>query len=371
MTVPKDVPAPHQSMDLLSRLLLQPAIHDSLGLQTKEALWRELSSIQPEQFEGLLALARSNHVIVRALDVILQGPDELRNNKISELAESALAAERARIRTALPILHDICQEFHRLGCGPVVIKSLDHLPDLGSDLDLYANAEPKIVLALMKTRFGARVAPRSWGDCLANKWNFLVPGMPELVEIHVKRLGQTGEQVVLASSLLQRTRKISVGKMEFRVPSIADRLLISVLQRMYRHFYFRLCDIVDCVRLSEAEDIDYYALRALAEAADIWEGAATYLTIISDYTNRYRGKGLDLPGYVKASAHFGGDALHFGEGFLRVPILPQSGKLYMLQFRAGLRRLELRNSARLSLLPMLAAAAVVGKKLTGSDKGIW
>jgi hypothetical protein len=358
-------------MDHLSRLLLQPAMPDAADLRATEASRRELLSLSREEFEELLALARSNHVIVRAMEAFLVEPGGMQTDEISRRARAALEAERARVAATLPVLYDICQECGALGFEPLVIKSLDHLPDLGSDLDLYTNANPKVILALMRTRFGAKIAPRSWGDCLANKWNFLIPGMEEAVEIHIGRLGQTGEQVVLASSLLQRTRKISVDGMEFRVPSIADRLLISTLQRMYRHFYFRLCDIVDCIRLSETEGIDYFALGSLAQAADIWKGAATYLAIISDYAARYRGKGLDLPEFVRASARFGGDAIYFGREFLRVPILPQSVNLYRNQLGATLRRLELRNSARLSLLPMLAAAAAIGKRVTGSDKGIW
>jgi hypothetical protein len=371
MTVPKDASTAQKSLDHLSCLLLQPASRDSADLLIREALRRELFNLQPEEFEDFLTLAGSHHVIVRALEALLQKSDNTQSNEISERAHSALQSERARIHAALSVLHAICQEFHGLGFTPVVIKSLDHWPDLGSDLDLYADAEPGAILNLMKKRFGAAVAPRSWGDCLANKWNFKVPGIPELVEIHVGRLGQTGEQVALASTLAQRTRKISAGSLEFRVPSIADRILISTLQRMYRHFYFRLCDIVDCVELSEAEGIDYCALRSRAEAADIWEGAATFLAIVSDYAARYRGNGLDLPAFVKASARFGGNAVRFRQGFLRVPILPQSGNLYLLQLGAAVRRLKLRNSARLTLLPMLAAAAVVGRKMTGSDKGIW
>ena len=371
MTVPKDGSTACKSLYRLSRLLLQPPSRGAADRETKEALTRELIDLQPAEFEDLLSLAGSHHVIVRALEAFLWQAEDSQNSPNLDRARSALEAERARIRTALPILHRICQEFHGLGFGPVVIKSLDHLPDLGSDLDLYADTKPNVIVTLMKERFGATVAPRSWGDCLANKWNFMVPGLPELVEIHVGRLGQTGEQVVLASSLMLRTRKISVGSMEFRVPSIADRLLISILQRMYRHFYFRLCDIVDCVQLAESEGIDYFALRAQAEATDIWQGAATYMRIVSDYAAGYRGKGLNLPEFVNTSARFGGDALYFGHGFLRVPILPKAGNLYMLQLGAGLRRMHLRNSARLSLLPMLAAAAAIGKKVTGSDKGIW
>src|ERR1019366_6398943 len=40
----------------------------------------------------------------------------------------------------------------------------------------------------------AEPQPQSWGDRLAHKWNFRIPGLPRLVEIHVGCLGQTGEQ---------------------------------------------------------------------------------------------------------------------------------------------------------------------------------
>ena len=157
----------------------------------------------------------------------------------------------------------------------------------------------------------------------------------------------------------------------FRVPAAADRLMISTLQRMYRHFYFRLCDIVDTATLSETGVIDYEDLRFSAKVAGIWKGVATYLAIVSDYLKHYRGKGLELPPFVKLSARFGGSEIHFVRGFLRVPIMPQSAKLYGSQLTTLLLNRELKNSVRLSLLPCLATAAAVGQKITGSDKGIW
>jgi hypothetical protein len=42
-----------------------------------------------------------------------------------------------------------------------------------------------------------------------------------------------------------------------------------------------------------------------------------------------------------------------------------------MQLTGLLRKRELHNSARLGLLPWLATAAMVGQKITGSDKGIW
>jgi hypothetical protein len=223
----------------------------------------------------------------------------------------------------------------------------------------------------MRSRFDARIAPQSWGDRLARKLNFVVPGLPELVEIHIGRLGQTGEQVAIASSLLRRTRSVQVDGQTFCVPSVSDRLIISTLQRMYRHFYFRLCDIIDSASLADSNAIDYHDLRSSAKVAGIWEGVATYLVIVSDYVRRYRGSGLDLPRTVVEAARFGGDTLYFRRDFLRVPIVPQSVSLYGSQLAGVLRKRELYSGVRLSLLPWLATAAAVGQKITGSDKGIW
>jgi hypothetical protein len=286
-------------------------------------------------------------------------------------ADASLSAEKARIDTALSYLSRICSAFaqHRLPLA--VIKSLDHLPDLGSDLDLYTSAKPDDVIRLMETEFDARVATRSWGDRLACKWNFIVPGLPELVEIHVGRLGQTGEQFAIASSLIERTRCITLGDFQFRVPSVSDRLMISTLQRMYRHFYFRLCDIIDSSLLIESGSIDYEDLHAAATRAGIWEGVATYLAIVSDYICRYRGEALEIPQWVLRSARFTGKEVYFAKDFLRVPILPQSAMLYGSQLAGTIRRRQLQSGARLSLLPWLATAALVGQKITGSDKGIW
>jgi hypothetical protein len=286
-------------------------------------------------------------------------------------AETALAAERARIQNAIPFLQAICGALAEEGQEAIVIKSLDHWPDLGSDLDLYTNADPARVLELMERRFGATLAPRSWGDRLARKWNFLIAGLPEAVEIHMGRLGQTGEQAIFASSVIGRARHIQIEGHTFRVPHISDRLMISALQRMYRHFYFRLCDIVDSAFLVESGAVDYGDLERAATTAGIWEGMATYLVIVSEYVGQYRGVGLNLPPSVVTAARFGGEEVYYAREFLRIPILPQSARLYRSQLGGLLRRREFESGVRLSLLPWLATAAALGQKITGSDKGIW
>jgi hypothetical protein len=372
MTTPTKSEAPtYKSLHVLSRLLLEDRENASNLGSLENQLAGEILSLSREQFGDVLELAHLNHVIVRGMDAFLRIAQAAGDTTRAQWAAAALDAENARIVTAVGFLENICAEFNDCGHDVAVIKSLDHWPDLGSDLDLYTSAPPDRVCALMKQHFEAGIAQRSWGDRLACKWNFSVPGLPELVEIHVGRLGQTGEQVAIASSLMKRSRTITVGDRTFRTASKSDRLLISTLQRMYRHFYFRLCDIVDSAWLVENEGVDFEDLRAAATRAGIWEGTATYLAIVSHYVKQYRGTGIDLPDFVLQAARFGGDAVYYAKGFIRVPIMPQSARLYGSQLVGVLRKRELHNGARLSLLPWLATAAVVGQKITGSDKGIW
>jgi hypothetical protein len=291
-------------------------------------------------------------------------------NERAEAVEHAMQQERARIANALSFLSPICQALSEAG-DVIVIKSLDHWPDLGSDLDLYSSAEAADVIAIMRNRFKARLEQRSWGDRLANKWNFVVPGLPELVEVHVGRLGQTGEQVAITNSLVKRSRQAQFGSQTLSVPAPEERLIISTLQRMYRHFYLRLCDIADTARLVESGAVDYVYLKSLARSAGLWDGLATYLVMVSGYVESYRGEGLPLPALVTDAARFGPEHISFRRKFLRIPIFPQAARLYATEWKRLLFNGELKSTLRLSLLPGLAAAAALEFRLTGTDKGIW
>lgn len=360
--------ASDQSMVTLSRLLLPPV--NGYGLVA--AAWETpLTEISREEFDDLVELADLNHVIMRGLAIFHQRMLDAKDETRAGWAGAALATERTRIQNATMFLHVVCAAFAEEGHDVTVMKSLDHWPDLGSDLDLFTSADPEDIIRMMKSRFDAKLAPRSWGDRLARKWNFMLPGLAEPIEVHMGRLGQTGEQFTIAASMPRRARLMQIDGFEFHVPSASDRLMVSTLQRMYRHFFFRLCDVVDSAALADADQIDYDDLCSVARKAGIWEGVATYLMIVSDYARKYRGSGLRLPRFVEAAARFGGSEIFFRHDFLRVPILPQSASLYGLQLTALLRRRELQSSARLGLLPMLATAAAVGQKITGSDKGIW
>ena len=356
----------------LSELLLSGSSLESFTSDTIQARTIESAKgLTTESLEELKALAITNHVIVRAFDALesifrVQGTSGL-----AEFASSAVRNEKRRIDHALGFLERICGALEKNGCAVTVIKSLDHWPDLGSDLDLYTSADATKVVQVMAAEFGAKLAERSWGDRLANKWNFVIPGLPEMVEVHVGRLGQTGEQTAFTEALLDRTRQIQIEQRTFRVLAPEDRVVISTMQRMYRHFYIRLCDVLDNARLLEAKQINFDDLHSIGVETGLWEGIATYLVIISQYVESFRGYGVPLPSLVSQSAKFGVAPVRFRRDFLRVPILPHSLNLYAGELKTLILQGQLRNSLRLSLLPGLATAAALEMKVTGSDKGIW
>jgi len=347
----------HQSRDFT--ILSQALLGDPLDA---------VANYSAEDFSNLWTLATSNHVILRAFPALRDRLPEtgIQAGRIT----CALDHEQERVNHALTFLSPICQALESAG-DVVVIKALDHWPDLGNDLDLYTNASAADVVSIMRRRFNAHTDERSWGDRLANKWNFVVPGLPELVEVHIARLGQTGEQIAITRSLIARSRHAQFGTHSFRVPAPEDRIIISTLQRMYRHFYIRLCDIVDNARLVESGAVDFVRLKHQAASAGLWDGLATYLVIVSGYIASFRGMGLPLPRFLSRSAHFGINAVRFRRQFLRIPIFPQGASLYVREWKRLFQNGELRNTLRLSLLPGLATAAALELKLTGSDKGIW
>jgi hypothetical protein len=328
-------------------------------------------TLRQEELQQLESLAAANHVLLRSFCRVATILGQLGHKHGAARIAAAVEREQNRINHALNALNHICSELDNHGCPVTVIKSLDHWPDLGSDLDLYTDAHVTEVKALMVSRFDAKVEPQSWGDRLANKWNFRLPHLPELVEVHAGRLGQMGEHAALTRSLTERSRQIALNSHRFRVPAPEDRIILSTLQRMYRHFYIRLCDVADIGEILSSNTIDFGHLRSLSSAAGIWEGVATYLTIVSQYTAAYSDREIVLPLDIRRAARFGAEDVRYRRCFLRVPILPHSLQLYASELKSFLRRGDFRNGLRLGLLPCLATAAAFEQKITGSDKGIW
>ena len=352
-----------QYIDAFFKLTLKPT--------AAADLFPMLSALTPEQRQDFVELADSNHVVIRVFEVINRIAGNRGNADIQAWAVSVLTAERARISNALDHLKTVVDTLEAEGCPVVVMKTLDHWPDLGNDLDLLSTGNKSDVVRVFRDKLHAKVEPRSWGDRLANKWNFALPGLRESIEAHIGRLGQTGEHIELARRFVDRRIITQVNGHEFPTPAPEERIFAATLQRMYRHFYFRVCDILNAASLVDSGKVNFLELRRAAEQAGIWSGVASFLNIVSDYVKRYRGTGLNLPAEVLANATVSGEHVYTRARFLRVPILPYGARLYTRQLTQTAMRGNVPATFRLSLLPPLASAAAVAFKITGSDKGVW
>ncbi|HTK94892.1 MAG TPA: hypothetical protein VL382_04575 [Terriglobales bacterium] len=357
------LPREKEYVDALLSLTLNPS-------QAQDAC-QLVASLSAKERDDFLALADSHHVVIRGLEPVRSCALMGNNTELHGWATSVIEKERGRIENALTRLHAVVTELEAAGCSTVVMKSLEHWPDLGSDLDLYTIANERKVIRVMVGRMNAHLESRSWGDRLAHKWNFKVPALPESVEVHAQRLGQTGEHTLLAERFVSRRQPRTVMGLTFYAPAPEEALIVATLQRMYRHFYFRVCDIVNTAQDVEAKRIDYVELQKASEAAGIWPGVASYLKIVSDKVMEHRGVPLDLPREVLDAARVNGNELNVRALFMRVPIMPHGAKLYTRQLTRTAALGNLEGAFRLTLLPPLATAAAVAFKLTGSDKGVW
>lgn len=362
-----------RSIEALSRLVFSGSTDDfDRPADNLDALLVDVqyvAAMGSVEWTEFVRLADAHHVKVRALAVLEKAAAENHLPQVAENCAAALADERARIEHAVAELKTVCDTLESPQYPLVVIKSLDHWPDLGSDLDLYTTAGEEYVRSTMEKKLNAKAVERSWGDRLAHKWNFAVPGLEELVEIHVQYLGQTGEHKRLARRVVARRVVKTLDGLTFHVPAPEERIMISTLQRMYRHFYFRLCDMLDFARLLHTGSVDFAELKRAAEDGGIWPGVSAFVLLVAKYVESY-GRHVDLPDEIVASARAPKKEVWFQNGFLRVSKVSAAGLYGSQLLRAGLRR-DLRAVCRLPLLPPLAISALLAYRLTGSDKGVW
>src|SRR5215467_5601469 len=136
-----------RNLELLSELVLAPEPFQRAGSPN-------ISELDLPELESL---ASSNHVIVRAFTPLQQLLQREARGHEAESIGNILRKEQQRIDHALVFLEQICLTLEEAGCPAIVIKSLDHWPDLGSDLDLYSSADPKQVVDVMKSAFQAKI----------------------------------------------------------------------------------------------------------------------------------------------------------------------------------------------------------------------
>ena len=329
------------------------------------------ASLDQAGLEGFFRLADIHHVVILGLQPLAREAVKGGQTHLAALAQARVDQEQARIDRAVAALEEICAELEGAGCPVAVMKTLDHWPDFGTDIDLITMADERRVESILLKKFQGRLLTRSIGDHLAHKRNYQLRGLRESVEIHAGRLGPAGEHVGLAQRFLDRRVAAKFDGRVFLLPAPEERIIEGTLERMYRHLYFRLCDIVDAARVVECEPLDFEELRIAADLGGIWAGVATNLRITSEYIGGYRGKGLQLPEEVVVASCFGENEMVVRSKYMWVPLVPQSVSLFARQYGQLARSGNIAATARLSLLPPLAGAAGLAYAIGANSERIW
>src|SRR5690349_18206316 len=97
-----------EHIQALSQFTLNPSA-------SAEAI-RHIASLTPAERDELLSLADSNHVIIRALQPLVNGALSMNLPELIEWAQAAIEKERGRIMNALSRLEGICNELEAAGC---------------------------------------------------------------------------------------------------------------------------------------------------------------------------------------------------------------------------------------------------------------
>ena len=321
--------------------------------------------------EEFFRLADAHHVIIRALQPLQRQAHAIGDEELVALTQRVLSREHDRIARALTYLERVCTRIKAAGCEVTVIKTLDHWPDFGSDLDLFTTGDERRLVQVLKNEMRARHCMRTPGDCIAHKRSFAVPGLPERVELHINRLGPVGEHVELAKRFVTRCQPANFNGFTFQIPAPEERVIAGTLQRMYRNLYVRICDVLNTASLIERQMLDFVDLREAAEEAGIWPGVATFLTLAADYVGKYRGERSEIPDSVVASSHFGADRTMVRGGYFRFPALPYGLGLYVGQLRHAASSGDIPGTARLSLVPPLASMGALAYAVTGNSGRVW
>lgn len=321
--------------------------------------------------EEFFRLADVHHVMIGALRPLAREAAACGQAEVATLAQAAVNQEQERIVKAVAALDKVCAELEAAGCPVTVMKTLDYWPDFGNDIDLITIADERHIEGVFLDRLNGRPLGRSVGDRLAHKRSFELPGLRETVEVHIGRVGQAGEHTALARRFLDRHVPARFNGNTFLLPAPEERIIEGTLERMYRHLFFRICDIQASAQIVESGSLDYEELRAAADLGGIWAGVATYLRIISEYLRECRGTGLNLPKEVLAAARFGADKMIARRRYLWVPILPQSCALFARQFAQLVWNGNVSATARLSLLPPLACVAVLAYVAGANNEWVW
>lgn len=322
----------------------------------------DLGLLENFNYSYLLKVLQKNRITVRWFNKTKW----LFNNEFKDKIELILKEENNRLKKTIELTGKIIEEFKKCKLRLLVIKTLDNYPDLGHDVDMFTDAPIKEIDNIFLSIFKAKLEIPSLPEKIAHKRNYKIDGFATF-ELHCAKLGELGEETFLAKDLISNYETAQVGGITVHIPKAEYRLLITVLQRIYRHFNIRICDIYNTMQLIQNNLIDWQYLKKISRKYGIWEGVSLYLSYINKIALYY---GIELsikqhlgnknwPVYIKDRN------MHF-----RFSLISTGLNIYFKKVIFDIQNLNFYSLSRLPLFIPLSLMHYFSVKLFGKSK-IW
>ncbi len=245
----------------------------------------------------------------------------------------------------------------------VFIKTPDNYPDFGHDVDVLTKISGKEVRRLLGPP-GFRELSQTLAERIADKVNFVYEDYCNL-EVHCGRLGELGEHVKLVHYILEGKRKETVGGVEVWVPSWEARVLLITLQRLYRHFNLRGCDVYNVITWYREGKFSVDTLFGIADSFGLLPGVKGLLRFVNEVNATITGELLfDDPSLAPL------DELYCDRGLIRFDRKRYLPRMYWDKWKWDVSHGEWAALTRELLVIPLSLLAVFYLKVLGKE-GIW
>lgn len=354
-----------------------------------QIILRTISAPEKEYLDGkrdiiknnlteILALANDNMAVVRFIDILEEFLPSL--HKELGLKDKRLNFFQKTERS-LGLMKKINTLFMRHDINFVFIKSLDHYPDAGNDVDILTFSNHKdLINDLLQKEFSAKINQKapSFSDRMSEKINYLIKDNPAL-EIHHDRLGQLGDMPEFAKYILEHkvNKKIQYNgeTIELPYPEPNSSLMLQILQRIYRHFYIRVSDIENSMNIIKEPSFNLASFLKITGLFGIKPGAYCYL----HYLNQLHLSMFQVPvrddfqkmlnDAVEERERVYFNDIIYKRPYYRVPLKTVPMLIYRKKIIHEIKSGKFANCFRLSILPFLAAYTMTNLKLGRGSKG--
>lgn len=317
------------------------------------------------QWEVLCSLAKRNRVLVRVADQL-----ERTGIRTPDFFADVAARERQRAQELTLVIGALATTCAELGIGHLFPKALQHLPDMGSDVDLLVDSESACVDAAILRGLPASPAKTSLSNRVAGARTYRL-GPSHVVDIHHGRLGLLGEHTAYPRVLLRSGLDSEIGGVRCRVPSHEDQLVLQGLQQVFGRRSIRLADVLLTMSSIRGGALDWDRVIRTAREHDAFRGLSCYLAYVEQIHSHVFGSPLLAPEMRHQLALAGWGRVEFRSNGYRFPMAWASGRIYLAKLGRELAVRHWNTVARLSLAPALAVAAVVtrARRREGSVTG--